>query len=96
MTTANRLHVIVRGRVQGVGFRWFVADLARRLDLDGWVKNRADGAVELCASGPALNLSALEREVARGPNGAHVERLERVDSSNAEILPTPFSIVRER
>ena len=46
-----RVHLVVRGRVQGVGFRWFVKEVARGLDLAGWVKNRADGGVEVVAEG---------------------------------------------
>ena len=46
-----RMHVVVSGRVQGVGFRWFVREAAIALDLAGWVRNRPDGSVEVAADG---------------------------------------------
>ena len=63
------------GRVQGVGFRWFVLDAARSLGLAGWVANEADGSVRCVAEGPRLALEALLRELATGPMNAHVERV---------------------
>jgi acylphosphatase len=90
------LHLVVRGKVQGVGFRWHVAAHARRLDLAGWVKNRSDGAVELCAAGSADALSSLESEIVRGPDGANVKEVERIQGKDEGNLPKPFSIMRER
>ena len=55
----ERLHVVVRGHVQGVGFRWFVVRAAAGLGLDGWVLNRTDRAVELVAEGPTERLDEL-------------------------------------
>ena len=71
----------VRGRVQGVGFRWFVRVHARRLKLAGWVENHADGSVEIAASGEPEKLNELSRIVRRGPDGAEI--------SNVEELPPP-------
>jgi acylphosphatase len=68
---------IVRGLVQGVGFRWFVLREAQR--LAGWVTNREDGAVEVVALGPAAGLSELERALGRGPRGARVMSVEKSD-----------------
>jgi len=65
----------VVGRVQGVGFRWFVQDAARRLDLPGWVANEADGSVRCIAEGPRPALEALLRELTVGPLNARVERV---------------------
>ena len=95
-----RLHVIVRGRVQGVGFRWFVRGEARALELRGWVKNRRDGGVEVEASGPTHAIEALRRTLAEGPPGAHVTDVEELPAAGgAEAtedgeLPFPFEIAR--
>jgi acylphosphatase len=70
-----RLDATVVGRVQGVGYRWFVLDAAVRLDLKGWVANEADGSVRCVAEGPRAALDALLRELAAGPLGARVERV---------------------
>ncbi|MDR7483499.1 MAG: acylphosphatase [Armatimonadota bacterium] len=73
-----RVHAWVRGRVQGVGFRFFVAHHARALGLAGWVRNLADGRVELVAEGPQPAVEALVRLVRRGPDGAVVTDVETV------------------
>jgi acylphosphatase len=70
-----RLDATVIGRVQGVGFRWFVLDAARSLGLPGWVANEADGSVRCVAEGPRPALEALLRELATGPLNSHVERV---------------------
>jgi acylphosphatase len=74
-TETRRLDAKVIGRVQGVGFRWFVLDAANSLGLAGWVANEADGSVRCVAEGPRLALEALLRELATGPMNAHVERV---------------------
>jgi acylphosphatase len=70
-----RIDATVLGRVQGVGFRWFVLDMARELELRGWVSNEADGSVRCVAEGPPEALQALIGELGRGPLGARVERV---------------------
>jgi acylphosphatase len=70
-----RLDATVIGRVQGVGFRWFVLDAARSLGVSGWVANEADGSVRCVAEGPRPALEALLRELATGPLNSHVERV---------------------
>lgn len=72
----ERLEAVVRGQVQGVGFRWFVTRQAARLGLTGWVANRPDGSVEVVAEGPAAALDGLQGALAEGPAGARVERVE--------------------
>lgn len=62
--------------MQGVGFRWSAAGQARRLGLSGWVRNRADGAVEGVAQGPDHALARLRDWLAQGPPAAHVEAVE--------------------
>lgn len=70
-----RVDATVVGRVQGVGFRWFVLDVARGLDLRGWVANDLDGSVRCVAEGPRPALEALVEELGRGPLNADVERV---------------------
>lgn len=72
-----RLHGIVFGRVQGVGFRMFVRARARSLGLSGWVRNQEDGrSVELVAEGPRDRLDRLRALCAMGPPGALVDDVE--------------------
>lgn len=67
---------IVRGRVQGVGFRWFVESEARALGINGWVRNNPDGAVEVLAIGSNEQLSALHAKLRSGPRSARVDGIE--------------------
>ena len=65
------------GRVQGVGFRWWVRGAAERLGLTGWVMNAPDErSVELIAEGPTAALDQLERLLREGPPGSVVDRVE--------------------
>jgi acylphosphatase len=66
------LHAVVGGRVQGVGFRYYVHRCARELGLKGWVQNLADGTVEVWAEGPAAALDSLLEALRRGPMGSRV------------------------
>jgi acylphosphatase len=86
------LHVRVIGRVQGVGFRWFVRERARRLGLAGWVRNLPDGAVEVAASGDAGQLELLRGELRRGPRGALVEAVDDIEANPLAPLTEPFGI----
>jgi len=72
-------HWRVRGRVQGVGFRWFVLREARREGLRGDVRNLADGSVEIRAVGPAERLARLLSAVRRGPQGARVDTVDELE-----------------
>ncbi|MGA8090431.1 MAG: acylphosphatase [Terracidiphilus sp.] len=69
------LHFLIQGRVQGVGFRWFVHREASELDLRGWVRNTEDGDVEVVASGTAEDLAELRTSLRKGPRGSRVDRL---------------------
>jgi len=73
---------LVSGRVQGVGFRWFVEREAHILGIAGWVRNNADGRVEVHAQGTAGQLSSLRSRLEEGPRAA---RVERVDESEARL-----------
>jgi acylphosphatase len=90
-----RRRVVVRGRVQGVGFRWFVREHARALRLAGWVKNRLDGMVELEVEGSPDRVAELMAFVAEGPDGAVVAGVDDVQISEpAPPLPETFTIER--
>lgn len=88
-----RLHVVVRGRVQGVGFRWFVRETARPLDLAGWVKNCPDGGVEVAADGSEGSIQALRAALEQGPSGAIVSSVDDLDV-RSDVLERPFTILR--
>ncbi|MHB1094764.1 MAG: acylphosphatase [Gemmatimonadaceae bacterium] len=89
------VRVLVRGRVQGVGFRWFVARAARELALTGWVRNADDGTVEVVAAGAAEQVEKLIAALRRGPSQAAVQSVETeerspsaaADNTEFEILP---------
>lgn len=87
----GRLLAVVRGRVQGVGYRWFVREEASRLGLAGWVRNRADGAVEVWAEGRSGALDSLLAALQAGPRGAHVTGIEATRGP-AEGMDTGFEI----
>ena len=94
MSPGSTIHLLVRGRVQGVGFRWFVREEARRLGLSGWVFNRPDGGVELAAAGPVAALDALREAVANGPSAAQVTAVDPLPISDVGELPHPFGVRR--
>jgi acylphosphatase len=71
-----RLHAVVRGFVQGVGFRYFVLNRARAAGLRGWVRNCPDGSVECLAEGPRPILEALVEDLRSGPRSARVTEVE--------------------
>ena len=79
------VHLVIRGRVQGVGFRYFVARRAESLGLSGWVRNRPDGAVEAEAEGPRAALECLVQAVERGPSGARVTAVDREWSERTSL-----------
>lgn len=88
-----RLRVTVRGRVQGVGFRYYVRRAAEALELGGWVRNNPDGTVEVDSTGPVADLNELLSRVSKGPMGARVDNVsvEWIPSVSSE-LPTGFII----
>ena len=90
----QRLDATVRGRVQGVGFRYFVIRHAMRLDLMGWVANEPDGSVRCVAEGSRTDLEALLEVLERGPAGAIVERVDRT-RAGAKAVDLPCTGVFE-
>ena len=79
----------VHGRVQGVGYRYWTVAQARALGVDGWVRNRSDGSVEILACGLAESVEALVARCRGGPPGARVTAIDSMDSD--EAAPAGFS-----
>jgi acylphosphatase len=79
---------IVRGRVQGVGFRWFVDHEARQLGLAGWVRNNVDGSVETLAMGTAEQHAALLSKLRKGPRAARVDEVQEAPAQPIDGLTT--------
>jgi acylphosphatase len=71
---------LVRGRVQGVGFRWFVEREAHVLGIAGWVRNNADGSVEVLAMGSREQLLGLRSRLRQGPRAARVDDVEEIET----------------
>ena len=88
----QRLRAVVRGRVQGVGFRAATADTARALGLRGWVRNRLDGTVEVMAEGPAGRLRELEAFLRQGPRMSNVSGLDAFWEDAAGDGPSSFEV----
>jgi acylphosphatase len=72
----ERLHAVIHGDVQGVGFRFFLQHKGQELRLLGWVRNNDDGTVELVAEGSRPDLEQLKRAAEEGPRLARVERVD--------------------
>jgi acylphosphatase len=77
-THARRFQV--RGRVQGVGFRWFVEREAHILQVAGWVRNNPDGTVEVLAQGTRDQLAGLHSRLREGPRAARIDDVEVSDA----------------
>jgi acylphosphatase len=88
MDTVTR-HLVIRGRVQGVGYRWSMVQAAKRLGVRGWVRNRRDGSVEALAAGDADAVEALVRWARQGPAGARVDAVDVADAG-ADGAPDGF------
>lgn len=78
----------VRGRVQGVGFRWFVDHEARLLGVSGWVRNNVDGSVEVLAIGTAEQHAGMLGKLQRGPRAARVDEVQEAPAQPVAGLTT--------
>ena len=78
-------HLIIRGRVQGVGYRAFVEDVAFDHGLAGWVRNRRNGAVEVVFAGSPAAVAQVAAACRRGPPGARVDSVEEREATQDEL-----------
>jgi acylphosphatase len=78
-------HMIVDGRVQGVGFRAFVEHEALRRGVGGWVRNRRDGSVEAVFEGEAAVVVAMIEACGKGPPGARVDALHQREGTAEDL-----------
>ena len=72
----KRIHAVVHGRVQGVGFRAYTSTSANRLELTGWVRNRYNGTVETIAEGPQSALDVFLKDLQRGNGPSNVTKVD--------------------
>lgn len=80
-------HLVIRGLVQGVGYRWSLCAEAETLGLTGWVRNRRDGSVEALIHGPADAVAALVGWARRGPAAARVDAIVDTEHDAEELEP---------
>ena len=79
-------HYLVKGRVQGVGFRWFVQREAAEIGLKGWVRNTDEGHVEIVASGDSEDLAELKDALRKGSRGSRVDAVIEHELDESEGL----------
>jgi acylphosphatase len=82
---------LIRGRVQGVGFRWFVEREAHILGIVGWVRNNHDGSVEVLAMGTPERIAELKSRLQEGPRAARVDAVEQFEAEPVAAL-TSFRV----
>ena len=94
-TAERTVDLAVEGHVQGVGFRWFVREKARRWGCDGWVRNHLDGTVRIAVRGAPAQVAGLMADIGRGPGGARVDVMRELPAGEGDY-PHPFEIRRDR
>jgi acylphosphatase len=77
--------VVIRGRVQGVGYRAWTEYTALELGLEGWVRNRSDGMVEALFAGPVDDVVAMLEACRQGPPGARVEAIDEQEATQDDL-----------
>jgi acylphosphatase len=92
MSSKTGIRWIVSGRVQGVGFRWYVARKAAELGLAGWARNLPNGQVEVVAAGESESVGRMGEALRTGPRMAHVESVEKSDIPHQMINGNSFEI----
>jgi acylphosphatase len=85
LNTSIIRHVVVRGQVQGIGYRAFVEHEAHRRRLHGWVRNRRDGTVEALFAGPRAAVEAVVEACRRGPMSARIDALDQREGTEADL-----------
>jgi acylphosphatase len=80
----ENLEIVVHGRVQGVGYRFFVISLAKRFSIKGWVKNMPDGTVKVVAEANKNDLEIFVDELKKGPSSAYIEKVNIIKSDALE------------
>ena len=85
-TVARRF--LIRGDVQGVGYRFFAQRAAAKHQVVGYVRNESDGSVEVVAEGPASNVEAFKHELVAGPQWSRVEQVEEINIEPTKLYPS--------
>lgn len=85
MSLLDLRHVLIHGRVQGVGYRAWVEHTARELSLQGWVRNRRDGAVEAVFAGSGEAVAKMIEACRQGPYGAHVTGIDQRPGTSEDL-----------
>ena len=86
--TRTARHLVIRGRVQGVSYRWWSVREAEALGLDGWVRNRRDGTVEMVVAGDEAAVTQMIERCREGPPAARVEQVEA--NETGDNVPAGF------
>ena len=86
MSTQVIRHIVVRGRVQGVGYRAFVEHEALKQGIEGWVRNRRDGTVEAAFAGAPEKVEAITEACRKGPFSARVEQIDQRDGVEDSLV----------
>ncbi|HMK29884.1 MAG TPA: acylphosphatase [Terriglobales bacterium] len=87
-TKTEARQFVVRGRVQGVGFRWFVEREAQALGIAGWVRNNPDSSVEVLAVGTREQIAVLRKKLREGPRAARVDDVQECEAAASADLKT--------
>jgi len=92
-STSVQVRLLIRGEVQGVGYRWAAKEQAERLGISGWIRNRPDGTVETVGCGPTALVEAYVEWCKQGPRQARVESVERLEDDERCSVRT-FDVIR--